>query len=130
MKAGGWLDTLLFAGGAIAPVAALVWWGMREQSANSQMQIRAASGFAGVALLVGAGVYQAAQRRRLRAGILFPRRGGAVISVTLGVAFPFLCAAIGQALEPAVGNLGVVLVFLLPWVLSRAQWTTTPPESE
>jgi hypothetical protein len=77
----------------------------------------------GIVLLFGAGLYQAAQKRRLRKGLLSPRRDSAVISVGLGVAYPLLVTAFGWALSGDLAGLGLLaLVCLLPWVLSRAQW--------
>ena len=130
MKPGGLLDALFFASGSLASLAGVVWWSLRESS-KRPMYLQEHLAVGAIAMLFGAAIYEAAQRRRLRADVLYPRRGGVAISLALGVAFPFLVGAIGTVLEPAVGNGGsVLLVLLLPWVLSRAQWTTTPPESE
>jgi hypothetical protein len=136
MKPGGWFDALLFAGGSFVPAAGATWWSAREaHSHTDQIHLMEAVNIAGLALLFGAGVYKAAQERRQRADVLYPRRAGAVISVSLGVAYPLLVAGGGWALHAVLGEQGVgpglvALLCLLPWVLSRAQWTTLPLGSE
>ena len=124
---GGWMDTLLFASGSMATLAVSTWWSARKAPASAD-PLRPAAGvlILGFVLLIGAGLYQAAQKRRLRKGLLHPCRAGAVTSVGLGVAYPLLLAAGGWALNGDLAGLGLAaLLFLLPWVLSRAQWTTT-----
>lgn len=126
---GGWRDTLGFLGGSMATLAVSTWWSSRKAPASAD-PLRAAAGLLilGCVLLFGAGLYQAAQKRRLRKGLLYPRRAGAVISAGLGLAYPLLLAAGGRTLNGDLAPFGLLaLFFLLPWVLSRAQWTTTPP---
>lgn len=129
---GGWVDTLLFASGSLATLAVSTWWSARTAPASAD-PLRLAAGvlILGFVLLIGAGLYQAAQKRRLRKARLSPRRAGAVTSIGLGVAYPLLLAAGGRTLNGDLAPLGLVaLFFLLPWVLSRAQWTTTPSGSK
>jgi len=131
MKPGGWLDTLLFLGGSLAPLVATAWWSAAEQrSSTAQNDLREGISIAVIAFLLGAVVYQTAQRSRVQSGILYPRRGGALIAASLGLAFAILLVAGSLALETVLGVLGPIVLLCSPWVLSRAQWTTTPPESE
>ncbi len=125
MKPGGWLDALLFAAAATASAwGAMSWDARRSTSPNVYMYLVEAMGVGGVVTLLGAGIYQAAQRRRLRAGVLSPRRAGSVISACLGMIFSALWLLGGRVLDPTLGVLGyLALACVLPWVLSRAQWT-------
>lgn len=140
MKPAGWLDAFLFMTGSFAGFAGDLWRTSREgHAATTQIQTRMALQIGGLVFFFGALVYQAAQKRRLKAGLLFPRRLGAVISLSLGVAYPLLFTSGARTLEAVFGGLGLpalvgpgllALWGLLPWALSRAQWTTTPPRSQ
>lgn len=132
MRPGGWLDTLLFLGGSLAPFVAAAWWSTGDQrSSAAQGELGESVAIAVIAFLLGAAVYQTAQRSRAQSDVLYPRRGGALIAAFLGLAFPILLVAGSWALETVTAGLGpLVLLFSLPWVLSRAQWTATPPKSE
>lgn len=132
MKPGGWLDTVLFLGGSLAPFVASGWWSTAEHGSSAPRgELGEGIAIAVIAFLLGAAVYQTAQRSRAQSDVLYPRRRGALIAASLGLAFPILLVAGSWALETVTAGLGpLVLLFSLPWVLSRAQWTATPPESE
>jgi hypothetical protein len=132
MKPGGWLDAFLFMGGAFAGFAGDMWRTSREaHSATTQIQMRMAVQIGGLVFFFGALIYRAAQQRRLEAGLLYPRRPGAAISLSLGVAYALLWAAGARALQPVFGGWAALALWgLLPWALSRAQWTTAPPGSQ
>lgn len=133
-KPGGWLDALLFGLGAAASGSAVMGWDARRWAApTAHAHLREAVSIIVLASAWSAGVYRAAQRKRVREDLLFPRPAGYRLSVVLGAFCGVLWLAgswaIDRFLEGWVGPANLGLACLIPWLLARAQWTDEPPGS-